>query len=525
MAEIFIDSLHITDFGPFYGTHIFDFSSIEDRRAILIGGKNGAGKTHLLRALYLAAVGESGAGDLRKVESNGPDATKFDLSESLNRRARQEGRDTSEFEINLTLRDKTGSTSRGIKLVRKIRHRQNSKPVFSSRAYLPEADSWIDEEDRVQRLRDSFLPRHLARFFFFDAERSQSIRLNERDITEGISRVLGLYSYSELESDLRELIKNKIPQRYGNDSEVQRKLNRVSSEIQRDEADLETLYIDVEDKNRVIQEISQELTNIEDQLLTIGAIDPGELDKIQKQRDNIKSSKDRLEEVLTIAWEDSLPVALLGSFRLDLYRALEKEEKLRDWENRKNSVEPKIPKIKNEVFEDVPSEHKLDQDTLFFYLNKLENALKGLFHPPEEGLADKVFIIPERNELSIRIRNQLIDKPRSILDIATKSKELERKTSQLREKDQAIRQLNADPFALQRGYELREQRTALTNQKDQIEMELRDLREKIVNLEQTLQANRREETNLSGQVQKMASSAEFVGSSLKIAPEPEPRRR
>ena len=367
----------------------------------------------------------------------------------------------------------------------------------------------------MQRLRDSFLPRHLARFFFFDAERSQSIRLNERDITEGISRVLGLFSYSELEADLRELIKNKIPQRYGNDSEVQRKLNRVASDIQRDEADLKTLYVDVEDKERTLQELNQDLTNIEDQLLTIGAIDPGELAKIQKQRDDIKTTKEKLETVLTMAWEDALPVALLGSFRLELYEALEKEEKLRDWENRKNSVEPKIPKIKSEVFEGVPNEYQLPEEALVFYQNKLENALKGLFHPPEEGLAEKVYIIPERNELSIRIRNQLLDKPRAISDIDAKSKELDRKSSELREKDQMIRLLNADPFALQRGYELRERRTELTYQKDQTETELRDLREKIVNLEQTLQANRREETNLSEQVQKMHKGRDLVSLAIR----------
>lgn len=515
MAEIFIDSLKITDFGPFYGTHNFDFSAVGDRRAILIGGKNGAGKTHLLRALYLAAVGESGSGDLRKIESDGSDATKFDIAESLNRRARTEGRDTSEFEINLTLRDNTGSTSRELMIVRKVRHRPNSKPVFTARAYQPDTDQWIEDEDRVQRLRDFFLPRHLARFFFFDAERSQGIQLNEREITEGISRVLGLFSYSELEGDLRELIKNKIPQRYGSDSEVQRKLNRVATDIQRDEADLKSLNNDVEDKERTVQEFNQDLANVEDQLQTIGAIDPGELAKIQKKRDDIKETKDKLETILTLAWEDSLPVALLGEFRSKLYEALEREERRRDWENRKNSVEPKIPMIKNEVFGGVPSEHQLTLETLDFYQRKLEDALKGLFHPPETGLADKVFIIPERNELSIRIRNQLLDKPRAISDLAEKSLELDRKSSEIREMDQVIRQLNADPFALQKGYELRERRTALTHQKEQAEGELRELNEKIGHLEQTLQENRRVETNLSEQVQKMNKGRDLISLAIR----------
>ena len=32
-----------------------------------MGGKNGAGETHLLRALYLAVVGERGVRDLKRV--------------------------------------------------------------------------------------------------------------------------------------------------------------------------------------------------------------------------------------------------------------------------------------------------------------------------------------------------------------------------------------------------------------------------------------------------------------------------
>lgn len=50
MAEVYIDSLTIENFGPFYDEHTIDFRSLEGKCGILVGGKNGAGKTHLLRA-------------------------------------------------------------------------------------------------------------------------------------------------------------------------------------------------------------------------------------------------------------------------------------------------------------------------------------------------------------------------------------------------------------------------------------------------------------------------------------------
>ena len=71
MAEVYIDSLTLENFGPFYGEHILNFGSVDGRCGILVGGKNGAGKTHLLRALYLAVVGESGIGV--HVTRRGPD--------------------------------------------------------------------------------------------------------------------------------------------------------------------------------------------------------------------------------------------------------------------------------------------------------------------------------------------------------------------------------------------------------------------------------------------------------------------
>ena len=63
MPEVYIDSLTLENFGPFYGEHTLNFGSLEGRCGILVGGKNGAGKTHLLRALYLAVMGEPGVGD------------------------------------------------------------------------------------------------------------------------------------------------------------------------------------------------------------------------------------------------------------------------------------------------------------------------------------------------------------------------------------------------------------------------------------------------------------------------------
>jgi hypothetical protein len=63
-------------------------------------------------------------------------------------------------------------------------------------------------------------------------------------------------------------------------------------------------------------------------------------------------------------------------------RQLKADAKLREWENNKRTIEPKLPGIKRQVFFEPPLEHKLTDKTLEFYEARLDEAMKSLFHPP-----------------------------------------------------------------------------------------------------------------------------------------------
>jgi DNA sulfur modification protein DndD len=166
-------------------------------------------------------------------------------------------------------------------------------------------------------------------------------------------------------------------------------------------------------------------------------------------------------------------------------------------------VEPKIPKIKKEVFDDVPAELTLPPEKIRFYKERLEDALRGLFHPPEEGIADSIFIVPERNEMSTRIRAQLLEKPATIANLTLMASELDKKTAELRETDQRLKQFNQDPSAVERGNALREKRGALNSQKENLQYEIQDLEEKKQSLKTELQENNRRATNLTEEVTKL----------------------
>ena len=497
MPDVYIDELTLENFGPYYGEHTFNFGTVEDRCGILIGGKNGAGKTHLLRALYLAVVGEAGVGDLKKVEP-ASEATRFVFERSLNRRAQAEGKDTVRLQVKISQHGETGGGSRKAVLVRKIRHRRNSSPVWDSTADRMDGSGRIEEEKHLAKLRDTLLPRHLARFFFFDAERGQNFNLGQQEIVEGISRILGLWSYDELETDLRNLIQNKIPRVFNSSGEyeAEQKLADIAGRIVTTEKKLIALKSELQSTELEMSESQAELDEVEEQLKSIGAVDPQELNQARTTKEELAETKAKLETELTSAWEQAMPVALMGKYRRELYDDLVREEKRREWESSRATVEPKIPQVKQDVFEEAPPEYRLTDDVCAFYAERLERALHRLFHPPPEGMAENIFIT-DRNDRSAQIRDRLKTGTNSLPGVTELCKRVEYTDADLREIDGRIRQLRQDAGTMELGAKLHKKRGELTTQYGHLENKKKEREQQIVTLEGDLQEQKREETNLT----------------------------
>jgi len=510
MPDVYIDSLTLENFGPYYGEHTFEFGTLDDRCGILIGGKNGAGKTHLLRALYLAVVGEAGVFDLKKVEP-ASEATRFVFEKSLNRRAQLEGNNTVRLQATISQRDERGGGGRKALLIREIRYRPNSGPVWSSYADRLDGSGRVEDEKHLEKLRDTMLPRHLARFFFFDAERGQNFNLGQQDIVEGISRILGLWSYGELETDLRQLIQSKIPHVFNTSEghDATKKLAEISGRIVDEGGQLTALRDELNICNLELNENQVELADVEERLKSLGAVDPDELQRVQDARTTIAETKAKLAAQLESAWEQAMPVALLGQYRRDLHDYLVREEKRREWESSKATVEPKIPQLKRDVFEDAPDEYLLADDTYDFYTDRLERALHRLWHPPPEGMAKSVFAT-DRSDRSAQIRARLMTAASSLRGVAELCAQVESVDANLRETDTRIRQLRQDDVARAIGEKLHQKRGGLTTECEHLEKRKEGLTQQIQAFEENAKELKREETNQTALANKVKQGQTLV---------------
>ena len=499
-AEIVIDQLTVENFGPYYGKTTFDFRPVEGKCGILIGGKNGAGKTHLLRALYLAVIGETGVNDLIKVEQ-GSSATGFDFNKSLNRKAKAEGKHSVRLEVQLSRREKSGNDREhdSLTLVHEVhwklyegRWSSYHKPVWNSYAIENNGNKEHDDT-RLQKLRDNFLPHHLARFFFFDAERGQSLDLSEKDIVEGISRILGLWNYTELENDLLNLDK-KIKREYRSHSNAEIHLIEITAEIRKIQWSIKDLDREKEDNESELKDINSEISEIDEKLKSTGA-DPAEIQKEKDEREKIEGEEKKIREKLEAAWEKALPIALLGKFRKELYAYLEQEERRVKWEQKKEIVEPKIPEIEEKVFILEPSkEFELSKKCLDYYRDRLRQALNDLYYPPPSGMPDRVYVCDQLS-ISAQIRGQLAGGTISVSEIREAVQRRDILSANLRELEFKLKRLTQDREAIEAANKLGEKKGRLDEKRNNIKKKLYEIESAVKQLEQEIQDQKQRETN------------------------------
>ncbi len=312
-----------------------------------------------------------------------------------------------------------------------------------------------------------------------------------------------MWSYGELETDLRQLIHNTIPRDFSSSEghEAAKKLAELSGRIVTAGGQQTALRDELTSINLGLREAQVELSDVEERLKTLGAVDPTELQRAQDSRAELAETKAKLVAQLESAWEQALPVALLGPYRGQLHDFLIQEEKRREWESSKATVEPKIPQVKQDVFGDAPDQYRLADDFYAFYCDRLERALHRLFHPPPEGMADAVFVT-DRNDRSAQIRARLISATTPLRNISELCAQVESVDANLREADTRVRRLRQDSAAIAVGLELHQQRGKLMEQCEQLQKQKDDLSQQLKALEDELKELKREETNQSALANK-----------------------
>ncbi|SNQ43838.1 DNA sulfur modification protein DndD [Cellulophaga lytica] len=312
-----IDRITLENFRIYKGLNEIDLSPKKDRNISLIAGKNGFGKTTFLTSLIWCFYGKlmSQVEDKYKQDIRNSGGYEAYVNSLLNRDVLVEGMDNNKMSVEIELEDL---------LIPSI----PCKTVTIKRVYdFSTSDEIVsilidgDENELTKSvgyevfINDFILPREIAKFFFFDAEKIVSLaeaksKSELRSLSKAYSEVLGIKKYEELKKNLDSLLV-KLKRR-GVSELQQEKLTQLlndESELEKEISHNQDKQVDI-DKQLVL--LKSKSDSLQEKLIREGnSITLDELKELKSRRDDLKQEsiqiKNSLKKLL-----DLTPLVIAG---------------------------------------------------------------------------------------------------------------------------------------------------------------------------------------------------------------------
>lgn len=412
-----ISKIVLDNFRQYYGNISIDLETDGNKNIVIVGGKNGYGKTNFLLSIVWCFYGERimQIDDTFKREIQKDSNYQKFLKQSLNWDSQNEDNDI--FSVEVFVKDV--DLPENIKAINSslyIRREYNIERMEEN-LYIRDFngnDLIIDNEEKINFVNDFLIPLEAAKFVFFDAEKIASwAELSTKDegnvLNDALGKLLGLDVYENLKEDLQ-IFSNNL-KKEGSTTNIKEQIINTEKAIELnkdkiDEIDLKSAHNENEIKSNKdkIKEYQQFLNqNSKKETTTLNREDI---------YDDIRSLKERKEdtEILFNELSELVPLAMLGG-----------------------KIEEVIEQLNHQ--ENIISENETNED-----LNiKKEKFIEKLFnHPPEPldgsmSFKNKIFYSEKAHELFNELFEITTQKKELAyeLDMNNADKELIYKTSEI----------------------------------------------------------------------------------------------
>ncbi|MGH9745072.1 MAG: DNA sulfur modification protein DndD [Candidatus Acidiferrales bacterium] len=423
----------------FEGTCEFPLDVHEpNKNVIIIGGKNGAGKTSILDAIRLCLYGAQG----------------------VNKKPGREYRNFLQSKINRTALKHSSSTKAFVELQFIHEDKRQASSVIVRRTWTPGSDEdslFLEVDGRELNLERDYwgeylkllIPPGVAQFFIFDGEKIQEIAAEEQSdktIVDGIKSLLELDVFEHLQSDLENYARQRLQAeaKQANPADYKKadaELELANQNFSACESDLAELENDIRSfesrKSELENKVSKEL----------GAKFQ-ERPKLQRERDTIEEKLKEVQDKFLAMCGELLPFAMLGDLATRLEQRLDGERKTVNWQAAKEATYPQARNLADRLLgkDSQPTTPPLTQAQQELLTNRLLTLWESLFvPPPADTLAELIHELPQSVEGEVRrvLRESRGEVAYEIRDLLERS---ERLSNQLRSLDTELNRIPAgDP--------------------------------------------------------------------------------
>ncbi|MFH6936069.1 DNA sulfur modification protein DndD [Flavobacterium sp. FlaQc-30] len=335
-----INKIKFQNFRIYKGDNEILFAPDSSKNISIVAGKNGFGKTTFLTSLIWVFYGKmmSEVEDKYKKDIKNAGGYEKFIKSLLNREVRSDyennGKINPVFSVEIELTDILipSIPCRSVVIKRSYNLKSDSEDL---RIFIDGLENELTKEVGYEVfINDFILPREIAKFFFFDAEKIVSLaeaksKSELKNLSKAYSEVLGIKKYEDLKKNLETLL-TKL-RRQGASPLQQTKLfelTETESEL------LELIEFNQEKQANIDREIANHKTNndsIQEKLIREGnGITLEELQKMKSEREILKVEsaeiKNKLKKLMDIA-----PLVIAGKKLVQLREQLVSEQ------NSKNS--------------------------------------------------------------------------------------------------------------------------------------------------------------------------------------------
>lgn len=334
-----IDNIKLNNFRIYNGDNEIAFNNNKGKNISLIAGKNGFGKTTFLTSLIWGLYGNLMAQVEEKYKKDIKSAGGYDeylktlLNTSVLNAFEADELNTAKFQVEIDLVDVMIPSIPCKKVVIRRSYDYKTKKESLSILIDGQENELTKEVGYDVFINDFILPREIAKFFFFDAEKIVTLaeaksKSELRSLSKAYSEVLGIKKYEDLKLNLNTLL-TKL--RRSGVSNVNKE--RLDELIEEDRQLTGLIEKNISDQGDIDEEVilyKTRLDAIQEQLIREGnAITLEQLKDLKDQRDQLKNDLDAAKGELKKLM-DIVPLVIAGPRLKELVDQVKKEMKIKN---------------------------------------------------------------------------------------------------------------------------------------------------------------------------------------------------
>ena len=376
-----------------YENCVFDFPKSEARgkNVVLVGAKNGVGKTRLLEAITCCLFGVQCIDYLARAKSQHVQQTKY--AKFLNGVFRR-GVDAFNMSVKIEFEKDDGgklSVERIWNFGADKKFQDETVNIMEDGIRVPSAPTDMPEDTARNYIAQNFIPPSLAPFFFFDSAQVQELARTEQSdqVRRGVKGILGIPILEELAEDLKEYaVRIRRSTKHIGDASIKATTNALN-ELDARKKGLEKSISSLTMK---IDAIVKEHSGLLDEYEKIGGENMDALGELRRKEGQLDAELRDLRKRLADNIVGTFAFSIAGRELVDDTIAQISAEKVRgDWENTKKSGSSRYDKFVQNL-DELKSQLSppISDEQWAQLLVKMREAWNQLWYPSPAGAAKQI---------------------------------------------------------------------------------------------------------------------------------------